>query len=479
MSIKKIAIAFVSLALFASCNKILDRQPGSVLDGSTRFKDIKDYDFALLGVYSLFRSVDYYAAFDGNSNAYAVLPDMLTDNMNETGESLGNERVFSRWTYAEDEDQIENTWLIAYRIISQANLILKDIDKFAATDAGAVSRIKGQALALRAMVHFDILRYWAEEYGRNSTKPGIPYITVYDYEQKPQRGTVKQTWDMIEADLIAAESEVLNADVLINDGERSYIDEHVIRAILARVSLYSEQYDKAIDYATQVIDEFPLADPSVFEDIWTDLSLDEVIWSYSFDAGQGQVGGNAYDPNTNRSQYAPNPTLLNTYDPFNDVRFFSYFNFIEDDFGDPRIVLSKYLAKFSQIKNPDGVTNFKAFRTGEMYLIRAEAYARSGGAFVALANQDLNDLRSARIYGYAPVNLSGAALLDAIALERRKELIGEGHRWFDLKRTTRTINRPNCTAFCTLTPDRREWTWPIPRPEIDANPNIMPQNPGY
>jgi starch-binding outer membrane protein, SusD/RagB family len=112
-----------------------------------------------------------------------------------------------------------------------------------------------------------------------------------------------------------------------------------------------------------------------------------------------------------------------------------------------------------------------------MYLIRAEAYARKGDDVNALA--DLNTLRAARISGYTNVVLAGQALKDAIELERRKELICEGHRFFDLKRTTRTINRANCSSFCTLGPTDREWTWPIPQPEIDANANILPQNPGY
>ena len=63
--------------------------------------------------------------------------------------------------------------------------------------------------------------------------------------------------------------------------------------------------------------------------------------------------------------------------------------------------------------------------------------------------------------------------------ERRKELICEGHRFFDLKRTTRLVSRANCASFCTLPPGNRAWTWPIPQPEIDANANILPQNPGY
>ena len=63
-------------------------------------------------------------------------------------------------------------------------------------------------------------------------------------------------------------------------------------------------------------------------------------------------------------------------------------------------------------------------------------------------------------------------MLNAIATERRKELVGEGHRFFDLKRTTRSISRVSCSAFCTLGPTARAWTWPIPQPEIDANPAL-------
>jgi hypothetical protein len=197
-----------------------------------------------------------------------------------------------------------------------------------------------------------------------------------------------------------------------------------------------------------------------------------------FEAGQGTPGGNVYFPvtpiNVGRGEYKPNPTLVSTYDAVNDIRYSSYFKVIAS-----RLVLSKYLAKASQISKPDGVVNFKAFRTGEMYLIRAEAYARKGGANEALGLADLNTLRAARISGYVPVVLAGAALTDAIQQERRKELICEGHRWFDLKRTNRTINRNDCGSFCTLLPANRAWTWPIPQPEIDANSNILPQNPGY
>lgn len=478
MFIKKIIIAILFLSAVSACTKVLDKDPESDLDGQERFNEIEDYEFSLIGAYSLFRDNDYYSAFDGNSNAFVTLPDILADNVRESIESLGNERVFSRWQYAEDENQIEATWLAGYSIISQANLTLRGIDRFADTDPGAVNRIQGQALAIRALVHFDLLRYWAEEYDRNSTKPGVPYISVYDYEQMPSRGTVKETYDKIFQDLYKALGSFSDMDADINQDGRAYMDEYVVHALLARVHLYANNLDSAIKQATIVIDNFPLAPMDEFGDIWTDGSLEEVIWSFAFDAGQGQIGGHLYSPDINAAQYWPNPGLLQLY-ALEDIRYDAYFRDVADDFGDVRTVVTKHEAKFSRLRDPDGIVNFKVFRTGEMYLIRAEAFARKGGGWEASGMDDLNALRAARIIGYTDEALTGADLINAIATERRKELVAEGHRWFDLKRTTRTINRSFCTGFCNLPPSSRAWNWPIPQPEIDANPNIGPQNTGW
>ncbi len=463
--------AFIVFIFSATnCNKILNDDPTHEVNGGNGFTTIDDYNFALTGAYSLFQQKDYYGSTAG-SNAYVCLPDMMTDNLTKTNEDLGNYITKTNWLYAEDDTDIANTWTSAYKIITQANIVLNGIDNIHANKL-AINRVKGQALAIRAMVHFDVLRYWAEEFDRNSAKPGVPYISAFDYNNKPSRGTVKQTYDSIEADLQLAKKLLSNTDVPININGRAYMDTSVVNAIFARMYLYSNQMDSAIKYATYVINEFPLASKTEFPNIWLDASNAEVIWSCIFNSGDDEIAENVYDPTVDRNSYKPNSTLVSTYDKTNDIRYTSYFETVNG-----RLVLSKYLAKASQLSNPDGVVNFKTFRTGEMYLIRAEAYARTGNNAAGLA--DLNTLRAARINNYTNGTETGAALINAIALERRKELICEGHRWFDLKRTTKTITRTNCSDYCTLTPDNRAWAWPIPIGEINANPNILPQNNGY
>lgn len=478
MFVKKLFIAFTALSTLGACNKVLDLKPESDLDANTRFQELEDYNLSLLGTYSLFRNDNYYGSFDGAANAFVALPDMMAEDLlSNPAEDLGNAAVMSYWEYVSSEAQVENTWVAAYRIISQANITMNGIDRFADEDQGRVNRIKAQALAIRGLVHFDVLRYWVNDY-TNFNAPGIPYVDKFDYEAKPARGTVAETYNKIEKDLLDAKELMQDMDDDINfEGSPAYIDENAVNAILARMYLYKGDMDNAIKYSTYVIDEVGLTDRARFNLIWQDADFTEVLWSLTFSVGQGSPGGNAYAPDINRSQYMPNPELVSLYSP-DDIRLTSYFAIRPRNNGVNRRVLSKYLAKSGSLAKPDGNVNFKALRVGEMYLIRAEAYAKATTPDEVAAMADLNTLRAARISGYTPESLSGQALTDAIELERRKELIAEGHRFFDLKRkgvTEREVIRDDSE----LAPDSYKWAWPIPRAEIDANPAIQPQNDGY
>ncbi|NOT50149.1 MAG: RagB/SusD family nutrient uptake outer membrane protein [Chitinophagaceae bacterium] len=470
-----------------SCKKALDLNPSHSADGEVIFNRIEDYEFALTGTYARLLQNSYYGSTNG-ANAFVGLPDMMSDNLFESSESLANYQNFSRWNYVADDPLVNDIWLDVYRVVQQANLTLRGIDKLAAGNPGAVNRIKAQALALRALAHFDLLRYFGEQYDRNSTARGLAYVDQFDIEQKPARLNVKQTYDRIEADFKAAKTLMLSMDKSIQGNgtsgtDRSYIDDMVVNGFLARMYLYANSLDSAVKYSTLVINARPLASRTVFPNIWLDASTSEVIWSVKFEAFNTDIGANIFYSVGNRASYRPTTNLLALYDQVNDVRYTSYYrNLLRGaarTTSPARLVMIKYDARQSTLLKPDGIVNFKALRTGEMYLIRAEAYARLGGANEASGLADLNALRTARINGYVPVVLTGSPLLQAIDIERRKELAGEGHRFFDSKRGNRTINRTtNCTSFCTLVSSAREWAMPVPQSEILANPNAE-QNDGY
>ena len=93
MITKKFFVIMLLTCCLASCKKVVDVKPQYILDGQ-ELNSIQDFEFALTGAYAAFQNTNYYGATDGASNAFVTLPDMLSDNLNETDESLGNEKCF-------------------------------------------------------------------------------------------------------------------------------------------------------------------------------------------------------------------------------------------------------------------------------------------------------------------------------------------------------------------------------------------------
>lgn len=468
-----------TLVFTAACDKIIDVEPAYQKDKTTLFKNLDEFEYALTGAYALFRQTGYYGNGSATTGAFSVLPDMMGTNVVETNEELGNYITQTDWVYVADDSDIALTWQAAYYIINQANQVLtNNIERFASQDQKRVNRLRGQALAIRGLVHFDLLRYWGVSYDRNATALGIPYKTSSNQEEMPSRLSVKETYDKIFADLKEAEILLADVDKAVNTAtNKAYIDLLAVKALLARVNLYAKDYAAAEAYATAVIDARPLASKTTFPDIWKDASLNEVVWSVAYSAGQGSPSNSLYYAPNNRNGYRPSTALENMYDQDNDIRYGAYFGSALRSSTERRIVtkhLGRGMAK-------DNLVDWKVFRTGEMYLIRAEARAMQAGKEL-LALEDLNALREARIRNYVPVVLSGQSLLKAIAQERQKELFAEGHQWFDIKRTTRSIDREDCgsASKCNLDAGSRAWAWPIPQGEIIANPSIRnQQTPGY
>lgn len=472
-------IVSAALLLLAACAKKIEIEPDFVLDGSTPLSSIEKAENVLTGAYNGFIQGGYYDAngVQGVGGSFSEYVDMMSDNLIESRESLGNFRGIAEWTYVSNTDDMNATWQNSYAIISAVNIILRDIDKLAAEKPKEVNRIKGQALAIRAHVHFDLLRYFATTFQRNATELAVPYVKVFDVNALPARNTVKEVYDNIFADLNAAATALADVDAPVNTSQRSKIDLLGVRAIQARVNLYAEQWQDAITAASAVIAAKPLASRSEFPLIWTDKTNAEVVWAISFETvADGAPYDNVYFVRGNRAEFKPAAQLVSLYDQTNDVRYASYF---ANTGG--RLVVAKHLGR-DNTTNRNGVVNWKAYRVAEMYLIRAEAYYRTNKETEARA--DLNALRTARIAGFTAGTETGTALLNAILLERRKELAFEGDRFFDLKRLNKTaINRCASTidspsTICQLSSSSRAWAWPIPFDEINVNPNIV-QNPGY
>jgi starch-binding outer membrane protein, SusD/RagB family len=473
--IKLIFFSAVVLTAATGCEKTIDEiSPEFNLDGSKPIKSIEEAESVLTGSYNGFLQDGYYSCSGANaSGAFNFLPDISGDDLIETLESLGNYRRHAEWTYTTIDPWITNAWNDVFAVLAPANILLRDIDAIAG-DIKIKNRLKGQALAIRAHVHFDMLRSWGLSLNRNSTALGVPYVKVYDVNGQPPRLTVKETYDNILVDLATAKTLLSNIDKNINtSSKRAYIDLNTVNAMIARVNFYAGELNSAAAAAQLVVNAVPLATISEFPDIWTDETVAEVLWAPAFEtAADGYTYENAFFARGNRSTYRPTTDLMALYGP-GDIRPASYYGNIGG-----RTVVTKYLGKGTAT---DGLVNWKAYRVSEMYLILAESLYPTNQTAARAA---LDQLRSNRIAGYTSVGETGAALLTAIRTERRKEMAFEGYRFYEYKRLGNLpISRVGCgvgslSNICNLSSSSRAWAWPIPQNEILANPNIQ-QTPGY
>jgi hypothetical protein len=483
----------VAVGTLQACKKsdLIDLQPEFNLDALNNPSSITQVEQVLLGAYAGFRNGNYYGSGSGTGGGWAMMPDVMSDNLYEAVESLANSRAMADWLYTPNTGQIGTFYSAPYAVIANANIVLRDIDKFTTSNTQLrANRLKGQAYAIRALAHFDLFRHFAVKYDRNSTSDlALAYIKDFTVSTtvKPVRMNNKDYYDAIFADLAQAVTLLGNVDQTINPSSgltRPFIDLAAAYAIQSRAYLYAGMYTEAAAAASSVITRRPLVNlnQTTFSGMYNQTAAGEIVWNVQFESGQSGPTFLVYFATNARSYFRPAPEVATVAGntgliQSNDIRYSAYFTTVGG-----RLAVTKFKGKGAV---SDGNANFPVFRTGEMYLIRAEANARLGGANEVTALNDLNALRAARITGYVPVVLTGAALLNAIADERRRELIGEGHRFFDLKRTTRTIVRGSAcgTALsvagnCTLASTAREWALPIPETVRNANANVT-QNPGY
>lgn len=483
-----VLIAGASILGLTACQKELEQaNPFGLTPTPASFTSLNSFSAQLSGMYGAFASPDYYNGYLG------VTTDLFTDNVYETIESLVNFNQVHNWQYDASDRQrtyFTSMWRQPYNTILQANTIINNIDAFRTENERQYNRILGQALAGRALAHFDVLRGYADANDRNGTGPGIP-IKTDTRITTPARNTVKEVFDAIYADLNQAITLLSNVDQAVNSGaNRGFIDVWGARAILARVALQAKDFPTAIAQATAVINQFPLATRAQFPGIWNDANSAEQIWNIvnnSGDPGSPFPSAEIMSFRFDRNTFAILPAFIQTFDTTgfastgvgNDIRFTSYFFLRNAVGGANNWGLSKFRGKGT---SADNLVNYKVLRVSEMYLIRAEANA---GTNAAAANADLNALKRARIAGFVDQNLTGAALTNEIMAERRRELCFENQRWYDLKRTTRVVNRPltgtgnpNGGVQTNLPSSSHRWVWPIPEVEMRANPNIQ-QNPGY
>jgi len=451
------------LVVSNSCR--LDDVPTDSISPTNAFRNVDDLKLGLMGAYAAL------------GNDIVTTATIVGDEVRMPEENTVSNNSLYRWIYDSGSGSVTSQFYSLYQVIDRANRVLENIDlvQTEPSEVALKEQYRGELLALRGYAHFELLRNYASAFSSDAL--GVPYMKRSEVGS-PARESFSSNMENIQADLNIAKQLIPSS---FNDNTR--ITRIAISAILARVSLYNKQWDDAANYATEVIDKMSLASRAAFPLIWKDQSNDEVVWKLARVTGDSELGATFFRQVGEIALYVPSFKWLDAVDQTNDVRFAAYVEHNpgrhQADNRKSEYLINKYVGGNS---SQPGLTDVKLFRIGEMYLIRAEAYAESNN--IPAGTNDLNTLRRARISGYSNQNFSDkAALISAIYSERFIELAFEGQRFFDLKRRNMDIERwdedlINSVDKKTLTSNDAHYNFPIPADEMAVNKN-MDQNPHY
>jgi hypothetical protein len=438
------------------CTKLNQVSPTSVL-ASNMFKDTVSLEEALTGLYSTLEVENYYGAF------YPMFADLNSDNGIAGSYNNTSLDEFGYYSVTTTNVYLQGMYIAMYYSIANANAIIANVSAVPGITPQLLQSVKGQALAIRAMVHFDLLRAFG--YHWDTTSPyGIPIVlTVQSAGDVVPRSTVAASYAAILADLNNA-SAVLAGETSRN---ANYINPAIVNALLARVYLYEKDFTNAARYATLVINDgaFTLADKNNFPSIYTTKLGKESILELPFN----QQSPSFYNATTYaRPQAASTEVLFIASQGLKD--------FLAGRNGDLRINLLdtssvNFLPNARTLKYASDI-NLKdnsayVIRIAEMYMIRGEALGRTAGL------ADLNMVRVNRgMSALQPSDVpDDATYAQAVSDEDRSEFNFEGHRYFDLARTGQVNNVLGVPATNSC--------YPIPQHEIDATHGVVVQNPGY
>lgn len=457
---KKIIYTLLSALALSSCNYLEITPVGQVIPGS-----VTEYRALLTEAYG----TAYPAA---SSHSYTCL---LSDEVGSLDRSIFGFILASsadaasynfRWEYSPGNMQ-DYPWLNYYRTIFLANAVIEGIDDASQdTNLESKEQLLGEAYALRAYCHFELINLYAKWYdpATADTDRGVPLALYNDIEQSYKPSSVAAVYQQILDDLKTA-ADHMQIEVQPSTNLSYRFSKKVLTAFEARVRLYMGQWQEAYDIATSLLASCPLQDmnetnPAEDDERlpWLSTSPENILaLDQPFNGFDGDI---IYGP-------CLSDEILNKFDRDNDRRWLFIDETLNMDTGETVYKINRYMKTRTSI------------RSAEMYLIAAEAAAHLTGKLDE-AKEYLSSLQAKRLTpdgatakASAVAALDQEGLLAEIADERAREFLFEGHRWLDLRRTTRPqIVKTYDGQTYTLQANDSRYILPYPQAAIENNPEL-------
>ena len=484
----KISMIIISLTVFASCNDDFVNVDSNDINSEDYFNSEEDYQNALIGAYDLLQA----------TYINVMLGEIASDNTLAGGESatdvIGIQEI-DDMIHTPVNSNLRDLWGWMYGGINRTNFILEFQDK---TDFSGKEQVIAQARFLRAYYYFELVKWFGD------VPLAVDKQILFGEESSYVRSPTSEVYAQIELDLMYA------ADNLpLVQTETGRVTKGAAQALLGKAYLYQEKFSEAAqaletviqsgtyslvtDYNTIFEAEGENSTESVFEVQYTDL---EGAGFGCLQCSEGNVavgfsGVRNYEGPDFTSGFSFNVPVQEAYeafdsdDPRRDIAIlnidawatatgatfgtgFEHTGYFNKKYI-PRTRSDQALADLN-LTNPN---NYRSIRYADVLLMAAEANNR-GGIDEAKAQGYLNDVRR-RAFGddLHDITATGASLTNAIYLERRLELVGEGHRFFDLVRTGKAAQE--ISGFQA----GKHELFPIPAIEIQLAGNVWAQNPGY
>lgn len=496
---KKIFIAAVVLTLVSGCKKeYFDVGPTGSADESAIFTTTSNASNVISGIYRYLYS-RYSAQNQPGQGGIMLMFDFMGEDLHQAVASWytpGNGT--GGWVNHRNDNYlyVEYPFRLYYRCIGNANTLLDNIDKATGPD-NEKNRLRAEALTIRAWAYFNLVQIYGKRYnaGSQNTQLGVS-MPLKASDLKLPRSTVEEVYTQINKDLVAAISAFGSATAPPSGPQRkSHLSLTAAIAIRARVALTMQDYVNAALYAKQVIDlgGHSLMTNAAYQSGFNDISNTEWIWGAYVQEDQGDTFGSyfaqiSWDGNTTYIRGVPKRINSALYDQISstDVRKKMWEpspNTTNFPLPATSYTRSPYMSRKFRTRTLPTIGDVPYIRLAEMYLIMAEAYARTPGK-EAEARQALYTLAVNRDPSYTLNTNTGQALIDEIMTQRRVELWAEGFRWFDLKRLNLPLDRtvvPNYVpassgGLMQVPAGSNLWEFVIPISELQANPNST-QNP--